>query len=201
MLLLPSGDACALERAVRRCGAVPVGLGGQPVCHRLCAPISAIGCLNGWTLLQGECRPSWRSNGVFPRIFAQMSPPQHAHLRPRRHQRPRQPAGAGHRFAEALVGVFTFMVLLSTTACLVMYGVCALAMLRLNATGRLGDNTPRLTQAHRARGVAVIFRSGRPMGPAPRRWCWGAALLAAGIPVYWLVERGDSRSGCRGRPG
>jgi basic amino acid/polyamine antiporter, APA family len=152
-----------------------------------CAAISCIGCLNGWTLLQGEVPATMARNGVFPRVFAQMSPRN-------------TPTFALvvtsvlvsllvlTTASQSLVSVFTFMILLSTTACLVMYGACALAMLRLNAIGKLGDHPPwrgRLV----ALGVpAVIFSIWATYGAGWEAVGWGAVLLGAGLPVYWLVQ-------------
>jgi basic amino acid/polyamine antiporter, APA family len=151
------------------------------------AAISCIGCLNGWTLLQGEVPAVMAQNGVFPRVFAQMS------------------SRNTPTFAlvitsvlvsllvlttasESLVNVFTFMILLSTTACLVMYGACALAMLRLNFTGKLAGDSPRLVKLAVLGVLAVIFSVWATYGAGMEAVLWGAALLAAGIPVYWLVK-------------
>ena len=157
----------------------------------LCAAISAIGCLNGWTLLQGETPTVMARNGVFPKRFAQLS------------------SRGTPTFSlvvtsilvsllvlanaqKSLVGVFTFMVLLSTTACLVMYGVCALALLRLNHVGRLPGVTPRRAPLALLGVCAVIFSVWAMWGAGAEANYWGAALLAAGLPVYWLVRRGRS---------
>lgn len=152
-----------------------------------CAAISCIGCLNGWTLLQGEVPAVMAQNGVFPRVFAQMS-------------KRNTPTFALvitsvlvsllvlTTASQKLVSVFTFMVLLSTTACLVMYGACALAMLRLNALGTLGNHRPRLGKLAVLGVLAVIFSVWATYGAGTEAVLWGAALLAAGIPVYWLVN-------------
>jgi basic amino acid/polyamine antiporter, APA family len=152
-----------------------------------CAAISCIGCLNGWTLLQGEVPAVMAQNGVFPRVFAQMSP---------RHT----PTFALvitsvlvsllvlTTASNSLVSVFTFMILLSTTACLVMYGVCALAMLRLNSLGTLGDLAPKRSKLVVLGVLAVIYSLWATFGAGMEAVLWGAALLAAGVPVYLLVK-------------
>jgi APA family basic amino acid/polyamine antiporter len=159
----------------------------------VCAAVSCIGCLNGWTLLQGELPATLAQNGVFPRAFAQMS------------------ARSTPTFAlvvtsilvsllvlltssdsKSLVSVFTFMTLLSTTACLVMYGACAAAMLRLNALGRLGHFAPRQWGLAMIGVLAVLFSLWATFGAGPEAVLWGAGLLAAGLPVYFLVHRGDA---------
>src|ERR1700722_18068841 len=102
------------------------------------AAISGFGALNGWILLQGELPNAMAKSGVFPRIFARESPrrtPTFALL-----------FSSGlvtllilTNYQKSMVSIFTFMILLSTTACLVMYALCSLALLRLQWTGQLGS--------------------------------------------------------------
>ncbi len=158
-----------------------------------CAAISCVGCLNGWTLLQGEVPAVMAQNGVFPRIFAQMS------------------ARNTPTFAlvvtsllvsllvlttasNSLVSVFTFMILLSTTACVVMYGACAAAMLRLNSSGQLTGHEPKRGKLLVLGAFAVIFSVWAIYGAGTEAVLWGAALLAAGVPVYLLVKYRTGRA-------
>ncbi len=158
----------------------------------VCAAVSCIGCLNGWTLLQGELPATMAQNRVFPRAFAQMSSRN-------------TPTFAlvvtsvlvsllvlfTSSGSESLVSVFTFMTRLSTIACLVMYGACAAAMLRLILIGRLGQLTPRRWWSLLVIGVlSVVFSVWATYGAGLEAIKWGAALLAAGLPVYFLVHRG-----------
>ena len=98
------------------------------------AAISGFGALNGWILLQGELPRDGEERRISADIRARIVP-----LR----------AGFGLLFSSTLVSlliltnyqksmvnVFTFMILLSTTACLVFYPLCSFAMLRLQWTGR-----------------------------------------------------------------
>ncbi|MGE5198761.1 MAG: amino acid permease, partial [Rhodospirillaceae bacterium] len=103
----------------------------------LAGAISGFGALNGWILLQGEVPYVMAKDGVFPRVFAKTS----------RRNTPVVALVFGSVLVTALVllnagqstvRVFTFMVLLATSACLVMYLVCSLALLRLQRQGRLG---------------------------------------------------------------
>ena len=152
-----------------------------------CAAISCVGCLNGWTLLQGEVPAVMAQNGVFPRIFAQMSP----------RNTPTFSLVITSALvsllvlttaSNSLVSVFTFMILLSTTACVVMYGACAAAMLRLNSLGQLRGHAPRRGKLLVLGVLAVIFSVWAIYGAGMEAVLWGAALLAAGIPVYLLVK-------------
>lgn len=47
------------------------------------------------------------------------------------------------KYQKSMVKVFTFMILLSTTACLVLYVLCSLALLRLRWTCRMTGRRSR----------------------------------------------------------
>ncbi len=188
MLLLPLGTLAQSNAPFADAARVIWGSTGASFVT-LCAAISAIGCLNGWTLLQGEVPAVMAQNGVFPRVFARMSS--------------RDTPTCALVVTSALVSllvlttasqsltrVFTFMILLSTIACLVMYGVCALAMLRLNFTGKLSGVATGQGKLTLMGVLAVIYSLWAMLGAGTEAVLWGAALLAAGLPVYWLVQRG-----------
>ncbi len=157
----------------------------------VCAAVSCMGCLNGWTLLQGEVPAVMAQNGVFPRAFAQISARD-------------TPTFALvvtsilvsllvlSTSAGSLVSVFTFMTLLSTIACLVMYAACAAAMLRLNAIGRLGRLPPRQAKLLVIGMLGLVFSAWTIYGAGRETVLWGLALLAAGLPVYYFVQRGTA---------
>ena len=154
----------------------------------LFAAISGFGALNGWVLLQGELPRAMAQDGVFPRIFAGQS------------------ARSTPTFAltfssglvsvlilanyqKSMVSVFTFMILLSTTACLVMYGVCCLALLRLQWTGRLGRARKHTRPLAVAGIAAALYSLWAIAGAGLEAMLWGCALLALGAPVYAAVHR------------
>jgi basic amino acid/polyamine antiporter, APA family len=156
------------------------------------AAISGFGALNGWILLQGELPNAMAKNGVFPKIFARESP--------------RQTPTFALFFSSALVtglilmnyqksmvSIFTFMILLSTTACLVLYALCSLALLRLQWTGRLTNG--QLGQPRRGTAplaivgvIATIYSLWAIVGAGAEAVAWGAVLLALGVPLYFLVR-------------
>ena len=150
----------------------------------LAAAVSTFGCLNGWILLQGELPRALARAGVFPQVFA------------------RESARATPVVAlvftsllvtalvlmnaqRGLVSVFTFMILLSTSASLVAYLACGLAVVVLLRRGRMGPAR---------RGAAWLAVAG-VLGSAYCLWAmagagrealqWGAVLLLLGLPVYW----------------
>ncbi len=150
--------------------------------------ISAFGCLNGWILLQGELPAAMAKTGVFPAIFARQSS--------------RQTPGFGLVFGSALVtalylmnfqkslaNIFTFMILLSTTACLVMYAVCSLALLRLVWTKQMSAATMRTMPLAMVGCVAAVYSIWTLIGAGQEAVGWGFVLLACGAPVYFLVHK------------
>ena len=150
------------------------------------AAISAFGALNGWILLQGELPRAMAIRGEFPGIFARES----------KHNTP----GFGLCFGSVLatllilatyqnsmVKVFTFMVLLSTTACLVLYALCSLALLRLQWTKELGAARRGEVPLAIVGILATAYSLWAIIGAGAEAVLWGAALLLLGVPLfYWF---------------
>lgn len=152
------------------------------------AAISGFGALNGWILLQGELPNAMAKDGVFPSVFARESPrhtPTFALL-----------FGSGlvtvlvlMNYQKSMVGIFTFMILLSTTACLVMYALCSLALLRLQWTGRLGDARRGTTPLACVGVIAAMYSLWAIVGAGAVAVGWGCLLLLLGVPMYFLMRR------------
>ena len=152
------------------------------------AAISAFGALTGWILLQGEVPSVMARDGVFPAVFARTS-------------RRDTPVFA-LVFSSALVtvlvllnagrttvSVFTFMLLLSTSACLVMYLICSLALLRLQWLGRLGT-ARRGTAGLAVVGlVAGLYSLWAIVGAGRDASLWSLVLFALGGLVYRGMRR------------
>jgi len=157
------------------------------------AAISGFGALNGWILLQGEVPYVMAKDGVFPKVFARTS----------RRNTPVFALVFGSALVTILVvlnagdtsvRVFTFMVLLATSACLVMYLVCCLALLRLQWLGRLGG-ARRGTAGLAAVGLfAGLYSLWAIVGAGREASLWGLVLFALGGPVYWLMRRRPGRA-------
>jgi APA family basic amino acid/polyamine antiporter len=155
------------------------------------AAISGFGALNGWILLQGELPNIMAKNGVFPRIFAQDSArytPTFALL-----------FSSGlvsililMNYQKTMVSVFTFMILLSTTACLVLYLLCSLALLRLQWSGQMPRQRGRLVPLAIVGVIATTFSLWAIVGAGREAVLWGSVLLLLGAPLYFLV-RNDTR--------
>jgi len=154
----------------------------------LFAAISAYGALNGWILLQGELPFAMARDGVFPRPFARESA---------RHT----PVFALvttsvlvtllilANFHGTMARVFTFMILLATSATLVAYLVCSLALLVLMRRGALGEARKGTTGLAVAGALGALYSLWAIVGAGKEATAWGAALLGAGLPVYALVRR------------
>jgi APA family basic amino acid/polyamine antiporter len=171
------------------------------------AVISAVGALNGWILLQGELPFHMARQGMFPRIFARETA---------RHT-PVVALCIGSALtsililmnsARSMVELFSFMVLLGTAACLIMYLMSALAVLKLLWRRALPLAAPR---AHWLAIVAVIATvyslwaiygaglSTDAKACGGELICWvpwlenpailGILLTVSGIPVYYLMPR------------
>jgi basic amino acid/polyamine antiporter, APA family len=152
------------------------------------AAISGFGALNGWILLQGELPSAMAKRGEFPRIFA-------------RESSRRTPGFAlcfgsilvtlliVANYQKSMVGVFTFMILLSTTACLVLYAVCSLALLRLQWRGQLGQARRGTVPLAVVGVLATAYSLWAIIGAGAESVIWGAALLALGLPLYYWFTR------------
>ena len=137
---------------------------GSATVVALFAAISAYGALNGWILLQGELPFAMARDGVFPRIFARESA-RHTPVFALVTTSGLVTLLVLANFQGTMAQVFTFMILLATSANLVAYLVCSLALLVLMRRGQLGEarrGTP---------GLAVAGASGpcTPCGPSPAR--------------------------------
>jgi APA family basic amino acid/polyamine antiporter len=141
--------------------------------------ISALGCLNGWVLCSGEVPLTMSQAGVFPEWFGKTTPlgtPVRAQI------------FSGilasiliwTNYSGSMTDAFTFIVLVSTDGALVLYGACALAALRLK-------------QAMVAGAAGVIFTCFALWGAGLEAGLWGLALVALGVPIWWLNRR--SRAG------
>jgi APA family basic amino acid/polyamine antiporter len=153
----------------------------------LFAAISAFGALNGWILLQGELPWAMACDGVFPRwlsVTSKRGAPVRAHL-----------------LSSGLAGVilcsnytrtagefFTFAVLIATTAVLVAYLACSVALLWLARQGRIkaGIGLKLAAVAGALYSLWAVWGAGREAD------IWGLVLLLLGIPVHLAMRRSEA---------
>jgi basic amino acid/polyamine antiporter, APA family len=143
----------------------------------VCAAVSALGALNGWILLQGELPRAMAADGLFLPAFGRVS----ARGTPVFGLVATSVLVTGlvllnlHR---TLVGVFTFFVLLATTATLVAYLACSLALVRLGRRATKGIGWLGV--------VGAVYSLGALAGAGAEAVAWGAVLLLAALPVRGL---------------
>jgi APA family basic amino acid/polyamine antiporter len=160
---------------------------GSATIVALFAAISAYGALNGWILLQGELPFAMAKDGVFPRVFARES----------RHHTPVFALVTTSvlvtllvlaNFHGSMAQVFKLFILLATSANLVAYLVCSLALLALMHRGQLGAarrGTPGLAAAG---ALGALYSLWAIAGAGMEATVWGAVLLFAALPVYALMK-------------
>jgi APA family basic amino acid/polyamine antiporter len=159
------------------------------------AAISGLGALNGWVFLQAEVPLVLAERGVFPKLFAQVNAngiPVYGHA-----------VGCclsvgliATNLSGGMIGIYSFMILLATVANLVLYLVATLAILALV---RRGQTAGALLVG--AGVLGTIFALWTFYGAGAEATGWGAALLATGIPVYFLTRwRAGSNRLAEARP-
>jgi len=140
------------------------------------AMISALGALNGWILLQGEMPAAMAAGGVFPKMLAKVATngvPVRAHIL----SSCLVTAVLALNASKTTVTLFTFVALLATTASLVMYLFVAAAALKLGGVKR------RVAIAGGIYSVWALYGAGIEAN------LWGAVLILAGVPMWWMMRR------------
>jgi APA family basic amino acid/polyamine antiporter len=153
----------------------------------LVAFISGFGALNGWILVQGEMPRVLARDGIFPRVFAHES-------------RYRTPGASLFitsalvtmvvlmNYSASMVRVFTLVILVSTSAYLVMYLFCALAALKLAWRGDFGMQGRRLAAMLAVATIAALYSAWTLYGAGPQAFWFAMGLLALGVPVYFTMK-------------
>jgi len=156
------------------------------------ATIACFGALNGWILMQGQIPLAAARDGLFPHGFA------------------RQDARGTPVFAlvfssvvttllvianyqVSLVELFTWSILLSTAAVLVPYLVSMAAAIRMEHGKRNGVAMTVFV-------LAFVYSLWALIGTGIEALSWGAGLIVAGLPVYFLLPN-FKRNSASGRDG
>lgn len=138
----------------------------------LVAAVSCFGALNGWVLVAAQIPYAAARDGVLPQRFARLD----------RNGTPVFGIVTSSvlssilvlsNFTHTLVQLFTFSILLSTATNLLPYVVSAAAWLRR------GEGGGRIVA-----GLALSYSLYALVGTGSEPLLWGAALVAAGLPVY-----------------
>ncbi|MDQ2878148.1 MAG: amino acid permease [Pseudomonadota bacterium] len=182
-LIVCSGIVYALPEAVAANASAPVSLfvetfwgRGAGLAVAAIAAIAAIGCLNGWVLVQGEVPLGMARAGLLPRWFGRTS-------------RRDVPVGVlllASLLASVLVmsnatrsaaGLLDFMLRLTAASTLWLYvGACSAALV--------------LKVARVAAVAGLAFAAWAMWGAGLEADGWSLALMLTAIPLYWLRPRG-----------
>lgn len=147
------------------------------------AAISCLGALNGWTLLAGQLPLAVARDGLFPGVFARVSP------------RGTPTAGliiagilttalVAMNYSRGLVDLFTFMILLATLNTLIPYVFSSLAVFLI------ADGRAKLTAAMKLVAAgAFLYSFWAIVGAGAEIVNYGFLLIVAGLPVYVVMRR------------
>lgn len=146
--------------------------------------ISALGALNGWTLILGELTVSCARHGGFPPTLGKVN----------RHGAPTRAFVVTGLLASIMLvlnyngstaSAFTFFSIVVTAANLPMYVVCALAVLALWRRGAIAHPGPREWRWIAAAFLAAVYCVFVFVGVGSKPLLYALGLGALGIPVYW----------------
>jgi len=140
------------------------------------AAVSTFGAINGWVLVCAQVSLAAADDGLFPKPFARLDgngTPAFGII-----------VGAVlstalviASYSRSLVELFTFILLIATSAILLPYAASSAAWLRSH-----GGNGGRVVAA-----LALIYSIYALFGAGSEALLWGLVLLLAGVPVYlWL---------------
>jgi basic amino acid/polyamine antiporter, APA family len=153
----------------------------------LFAFISGLGALNGWILVQGEMPRVLAREKVFPQWFAHES-------------KYRTPDASLFitsalvtvvmlmNYSGSMIRVFTLIILISTSAYLVMYLFCALAAFKLAWRGEMGMHGRRLMILLAVSMAAALYSAWTLYGAGSEAFWWGMGLFALGLPLYFAMK-------------
>jgi APA family basic amino acid/polyamine antiporter len=165
------------------------GNGGAAIIA-LGAAVSCFGALNGWVLIVGQFPRTIAGDGLLPPAFARLS-------------RRGTPAFAmvvgaclstllvAMNFRRGLVGLFTFVILLSTLSVLVPYVFCSVAGFVLHRRNPAMRWSAGATATCAIAFVYALFAIG---GAGADVVFWGFLFLLSGLGVYALVARPDGEA-------
>ncbi len=142
------------------------------------AAVSTFGAINGWVLVCAQVSLAAADDGLFPKRFARLDgngTPAFGII-----------VGAVlstvlviASYSRSLVELFTFILLIATSAILLPYAASSAAWLRSH-----GGNGGRVVAA-----LALIYSIYALFGAGSEALLWGVVLLLAGVPVYLWMRR------------
>jgi basic amino acid/polyamine antiporter, APA family len=146
--------------------------------------VSALGCLNGWTLILGELTVSCARHGGFPPSLGKVNT-QGAPTRAFVLTAILASLMTLSSYSDSTANAFTFLNMVVTAANLPMYFGCALAVPILWRRGELGKPGAREMRWIAAALVAAVYCLWASIGLGGKSLLWALVPCAAGVPVYW----------------
>jgi APA family basic amino acid/polyamine antiporter len=149
--------------------------------------ISGFGALNGWILIQGEMPRVLAKEKIFPELFAHES----------RYRTPDYSLFITSalvtvvmlmNYSGSMVTVFTFIILISTSAYLVMYLFCSLAAFKLAWRGDMGLHGRKMMWLLAVAMLGALYSAWTLWGAGTEAFWWGTGLFALGLPLYFLLK-------------
>jgi len=186
LLLVPAARLSASSAPFAELVRGPWGSGAARAVS-LFAAISALGALNGWTLLQGELPCAMARDGLFVRAFSRTNA-QGAPVAALLGTSVLVTVLVLLNLHRTLVGVFTFFLLLSTASALFAYLASSLALVRLRARGRTSGSHGATAWLGVLGCVGALYSIGALAGAGREAVFWGVVLLLAGLPMYVAVR-------------
>ena len=150
------------------------------------AAVSTFGAINGWMLVCAQVSLAAAGDGLFPRAFARVQG----------NGTPAFGIIVGSvlatvlviaSYSRSLVELFTFILLISTSAILLPYAASSAAWMR--SGGGHGGRVVAL--------LALLYSIYALLGAGAEALAWGAVLLLAGLPVYMWMRRTAGRQQSR----
>jgi basic amino acid/polyamine antiporter, APA family len=146
--------------------------------------VSALGCMNGWTLILGELTVSFARHGGFPQWLCKVN----SHGAPTRAFVLTAILASLMMltsYNDSMAEAFTWMNVVVTAANLPIYIGCALAVLVLWRRGEIHKPTARESRWIAAAALAAIYCVWASIGIGGKSLLWALGLCVLGIPVYW----------------
>lgn len=148
---------------------------GPAAAVALFAVISCVGALNGWVLVQGELPRAMAERGQLPRWLS-VTDGRDTPVRALVASAVLASVFVLANLGEGLKAMFEYLLLLSTSATLWLYLVCALAALRLNIARAAGS-------------VGAVYAVWALWGAGPVASGLSLVLMLSGLPVLWWTRR------------
>lgn len=151
------------------------------------AIISCFGALNGWILLQGQLPMAAAKDKIFPAAFKVISK-EGIPLIGLIISSVLASVLVSMNYSKGLVQMFTFIIMLSTLACLVPYLLSSLVEIALYLRKKSNYHKNQLYVAICISIPAFLYSLWAVIGLGYEIIFWGIILLLGGIPIFFIIK-------------